>query len=202
MVEEMYMEETKEQDILLGRLENNENNNNDDDNNDSRPNHHQLLHHNQNPSSPTRNSEHKPITNHGLLLHDPDSLSSIITSTHNNNNDRHNQFMRGAPEAFGVVDVDFSSYDNNSNKNNSDNNLHHHHNFGGGVSLTLGLQQHGSGGMNLSFSPTTQQSLFFSRESVDVDDCQPVQFSILDGEGSNLPYRNLMGTQLLHDMAG
>ncbi|KAK1297526.1 hypothetical protein QJS10_CPB15g00729 [Acorus calamus] len=122
--------------------------------------------------------------------------------THNNNNDRHNQFMRGAPEAFGVVDVDFSSYNNNSNKNNSDNNLHHHHNFGGGVSLTLGLQQHGSGGMNLSFSPTTQQSLFFSRESVDVDDCQPVQFSILDGEGSNLPYRNLMGTQLLHDMAG
>ncbi|KAK1321621.1 hypothetical protein QJS10_CPA03g02007 [Acorus calamus] len=40
MVEEMYMEETKEQDILLGRLENNENNNN----NDSRPNHHHLLH--------------------------------------------------------------------------------------------------------------------------------------------------------------
>ncbi|PPR86733.1 hypothetical protein GOBAR_AA33961 [Gossypium barbadense] len=73
---------------------------------------------------------------------------------------------------------------------------------GGGVSLTLGLQQHGgNNGVSLAFSPTSQSSLFYPR-SDQIEDCQPVQYSLLDGEGQHLPYRNLMGAQLLHDLAG
>lgn len=61
------------------------------------------------------------------------------------------------------------------------------YNGGSGVSLTLGLQH--------------DQSLLFSREHIDDD--RPIHFSMLDeDEGQNLPYRNLMGAQLLHDLAG
>ncbi|KAI4387472.1 hypothetical protein MLD38_005300 [Melastoma candidum] len=58
-------------------------------------------------------------------------------------------------------------------------------------------------GVSLAFSPVTavQGSLFYPREQI--EDCHPVvQYSILDGEGQNLPYRNLMGTQLHRDLAG
>jgi hypothetical protein len=54
--------------------------------------------------------------------------------------------------------------------------------------------------VSLAFSPASQSSLFYPRDHT--EDCQPVQYSLLDGEGQNLPYRNLMGAQLLHDLAG
>ena len=103
-------------------------------------------------------------------------------------------------DTFGAIDLDFSSYNHHrSSVPYPNENVHQNFatgtgigtgggNGGGGVSLTLGLQQHGG-------------SLFYPRDS-DMDDCQPVQFSLLDGEGQNLPYRNLMGAQLLHDLAG
>ncbi|KAK1274227.1 hypothetical protein QJS04_geneDACA017353 [Acorus gramineus] len=165
MVEEMYMEETKEKDILLGNHEN-DNTTTPTTNNNHHPNHHHFQQ-NQNPN-PT--SEQKPITNHGLLLHDSDSLFSIINSNH------HHHHEPAPQDQFRVAELDF--------KNDGDAGLHRQ-NFGVGVSLTLGLHQHESGGMSLSFSPTTQQPLFLSRENVE-----------------NLPYRNLMGAQLLHDLAG
>lgn len=151
MVEEMYMEELKEDDKLS----------------DTNPN---------NPSSSQLHAEEqKPMP--GLLLNDSDSLSSIINSHHNSSRPQDSSNPN-----FGVVDMDFSSYN------------------GRGVSLTLGLQQQERAGMSLSFSPASQQSLLFSREHIEDD--QPVQFSMLDEEGQNLPYRNLMGAQLLHDLAG
>ncbi|KAK1303997.1 hypothetical protein QJS10_CPB11g00773 [Acorus calamus] len=166
MVEEMYMEETKEKDILLGNHEN-DNTTTPTTTNNNHPNHHHFQQ-NQNPNPTNPTSEQKPITNHGLLLHDSDSLFSIINSNHHH---------EPAPQdLFRVAELDF--------KNNGDGGLHRQ-NFGVGVSLTLGLHQHESGGMSLSFSPTTQQSLFLSGENVE-----------------NLPYRNLMGAQLLHDLAG
>ncbi|XP_039125972.1 homeobox protein BEL1 homolog isoform X2 [Dioscorea cayenensis subsp. rotundata] len=163
MVEEMYLEEVKEQ----------ENNSEDTANPNPNPNPNQLMHSDQ---------DQKPI------LNDSDSLSSIINNSHQKNH--HHQIQ--TTDNFGVVDLDFPSYNECSAA---------HQNFGNGVSLTLGLQQHSGGGMSLSFSPASQHSLFFSRENL--DDCQPVQFSILDGDqAQNLPYRNLMGAQLLHDLAG
>ncbi|PKA66281.1 Homeobox protein BEL1 like [Apostasia shenzhenica] len=60
-----------------------------------------------------------------------------------------------------------------------------------GHELTLGLQQH-------------ERPLVFSREPIGVGDdgSDAVQFSMIEGEGQNIPYRNLMGAQLLHDLAG
>lgn len=184
MVEEMYLEETKEQDNIhqssqgtaAAECESNDNN--------SLP--HSLLqpNRNPNPSSSNHHLDQKPFSAGHQLHMDSDSLTSVV----NNRPDRRQQVPRA--ENFGVADIDFSSY-NECSSNQT---------IGNGVSLTLGLQQHGGEGMSLSFSPTSQQSMFFSREQM--EDCQPAQFSILDGEGQNLPYRNLMGAQLLHDLAG
>ncbi|KAG1362390.1 homeobox protein BEL1 [Cocos nucifera] len=188
MVEEMYLEEVKEQDKETS---------NEDNSNDNNP----------RPGNPNPNSsslqllaeDQKPTL--GQLLNDSDSLSSIVNSSHHRADGRdptnsklsYHDARRHHPvpraENFGVVDLDFTSYGECSNPN-----------FGGGVSLTLGLQQHSGGGMSLSFSPASQHSLLFSREQM--EDCQPGQFSILDGEAQNLPYRNLMEAQLLHDLAG
>lgn len=183
MVEEMYLEETKEQDNIhqssqgtaTAEFESNENN--------SRPNSLLQPNRNTNPSSSNHHLDQKPFSA-GQLHMDSDSLTSIF----NNRPDRRQQVPRA--ENFGVVELDFSSYNECSSNQN----------FGNGVSLTLGLQQHSGEGMSLPFSPTSQQSIFFSREQM--EDCEPVQFSILDGEGQNLPYRNLMGAQLLHDLTG
>lgn len=186
----MYLEEIKERD----KQSSNEENSND---NDPRPG-------NPNPNSSSLQllaEDQKPTP--GQILNDSDSLSSIVNSSHHRTDARdptsgknisyHDARRHGHPvpraENFGVVDLDFTSYGECSNPN-----------FGGGVSLTLGLQQHNGGGMNLSFSPASQHSLLFSREHM--EDCQPGQFSILDGDAQNLPYRNLIEAQLLHDLAG
>lgn len=83
---------------------------------------------------------------------------------------------------------------------------------GGSVSLTLGLQQQGGSGMGLAaaFSPSSTAAsssagppppLFYTRPD-QIEDCQTVPYPLLESEGQNLPYRNLIGAQLLHDLAG
>ncbi|KAK3227832.1 hypothetical protein Dsin_007726 [Dipteronia sinensis] len=219
MVEEMYLEETKEQD--------------DDDNNNTnmassdgvtdlddniiigRPN--QI---NQTGIS----TDQKP-TQDQLIRIDSECLSSIINNPdkNNNNNDpktpktlqnhhlhhHHQQHQQQSYGTFGAMELDFSSYNQHAvggvsyGNDNGGTTTNQNFNGGGGVSLTLGLQQHGGsgGGVSLAFSPATQSSLFYSRDHM--EDCQPVQYSLLDGDqGQNLPYRNLMGAQLLHDLAG
>ncbi|KAG1360870.1 putative Homeobox protein BEL1 [Cocos nucifera] len=179
MVEDMYLDEIKEQNsqssnATTGRQDNA----------------------NPNPN-PNTGLDQKPAP--VQLLNDSDSLSSIINSSHrsdpkNTTNARasqhHNQqHQLPRAERFGVANLDFP-YSSCGSQN-----------LGGGVSLTLGLQQHGGGGMSLSFSPASQHSLLFSREHME-DDGQQVQFTILDGEAQTLPFRNMMGAQLLHDLAG
>ncbi|CAI0417183.1 unnamed protein product [Linum tenue] len=131
-----------------------------------------------------------------LIRIDSDCLSSIITNPDRNDH----QITTTRTTAAMAAAKTYQS--------------HHHNHLAsqqqqgqqGGVSLTLGLQQHGGnnnggGGVSLAFSPATQGSLFFPRDQM--EECQQVQYSLLDGDqGQNLPYRNLMGAQLLHDLAG
>ena len=205
MVEEMYLEETKEQDSP-----------------DS-PDHHGAANledsnHNPHPHTQPSIEDQKPTADQ-LVGIDSECLSSIVNNpekndpkngkslqNQNQNHNFHPNFGRVA-EAFGAMELDFSSYSHQHTEGGggvSFTNESGHQNFGGsgGVSLTLGLQQHGHGGsgVSLTFSPASQSSLFYPRDPI--EDCQPVQYSLLDGEGQNLPYRNLMGAQLLHDLAG
>ncbi|CAK9156593.1 unnamed protein product [Ilex paraguariensis] len=207
MVEEMYLEETKEQDNMVGSS--------DGvtalDNNGGRQ--------NQNPQP--RLEDQKP-TQDQLVRIDSECLSSIINNPEKNDSKlsskslqneephslyhHHHQHSFGRlADSFGAVELDFSSYNHHTEGGVSYANENANHNFGsggsggGGVSLTLGLQQHGGSGVSLAFSSTSQSSLFYPRDQI--EDGQPVQYSLLDGEGQNLPYRNLMGAQLLHDLA-
>ncbi|KAM1025018.1 hypothetical protein ACFX13_038923 [Malus domestica] len=201
MVEEMYMEETKER----------ENNNSitSSDGIATDPSPHQ-----------SRPEDEKP-THDQLVRIDSECLSSIITNPEKNQYSRsskstilshhmHPQQSFGrVNESFGTMELDFSSYNHHQQHSGGTvsyaNDQHHNpnqgFNGGGGVSLTLGLQQHDGNGVSLAFSPASQSSLFYPRDHA--EECQPVQYSLLDGEGqNNLPYRNLMGAQLLHDLAG
>ncbi|KAL0331291.1 UNVERIFIED_CONTAM: Homeobox protein BEL1 [Sesamum angustifolium] len=199
MVEEMYLEEQKEEEGIGDDGAANLDDNHHD--------HHGLT--NQNPS---RTKDQKPAHDQ-LVRIDSECLSSIINNTDKNtsknkskaaalqNHEQQNHpcsFGRPGGDSYGAMELDFSSY------------THHHSSaaggptnyVGGGVSLTLGLHQHGgSGGVSLPFSPASvQSSLFYPRDHM--EDCQTVQYSLLDSENQNLPYRNLMGAQLLHDLAG
>ncbi|CAA0812149.1 Homeobox protein BEL1 homolog [Striga hermonthica] len=153
MVEEMYLEELKE----------------DNPQNDEGP---SVNHH--------RPEDQKP-TDDQLGRVDPGSLSSVIG--------RSKQPLQ-SPE-FGRVGPTGDSFGFGFPPSHG----------AGGVSLTLGLHQHG----NLPFSPLPQGAMFYGREQ-GMEECQvAVQYSsssLLDGESQNPPYRNLMGAQLLHDLAG
>uniref|UniRef100_A0A1D1YVB0 Homeobox protein BEL1 n=1 Tax=Anthurium amnicola TaxID=1678845 RepID=A0A1D1YVB0_9ARAE len=186
MVEEMYLEESKELD------------------NHPTPGQTGQESQNPNPSDVPQLQLHedqkpRPVRIVGVGG-DTDSLSSVVNSSHNSERGEamrpyHHQLQQlPRPENnFGVVDMDFQSYNGCGGGGQQS--------FGKGVSLTLGLQQHNGAGVSLSFSPGSQSStLFFSKEPM--DNYQPMQFSILDGEGQNPPYRNLMGPQLLHDLSG
>lgn len=191
MVEEMYLEETKEQD---NNMASSDGVTDLDDN--GRP--------TQNPPADQKPSQDQ------LVRIDSECLSSIINNTDKNDpktpkslqNHHLHQHQQNFGN-FGAMELDFSSYNQHSVGGvayaNHDHNANQNFN-GGGVSLTLGLQQHGGSGVSLAFSPASQSSLFYPRDHI--EDCQPVQYSLLDGEGQNLPYRNLMGAQLLHDLAG
>ncbi|CAN4127325.1 unnamed protein product [Withania somnifera] len=200
MVEEMYLEETKEEENLGSP----DGSKALDDMNG--------VNQNNNPQSHNIDQDQKP----NLVRIDSECISSIINHPHEKNDhtnknclqhDPHHQVQNygvvrggGDNQSFGAIELDFSTtniayggeHGGMSNKNLG---------FGGGVSLTLGLQQHGgSGSMGLStFSQASphQSSLFYNPR-----DDQVQYSSLLDSENQNLPYRNLMGAQLLHDLAG
>ncbi|KAK2984563.1 hypothetical protein RJ640_018941 [Escallonia rubra] len=221
MVEEMYLEETKEQDNLMmgspspdGGVPLTTAQLDDVDNGSSRQNQtnpHPHRHHH------TRHEDQKP-TPEQLVRIDSECLSSIINI---NPPDHHHKTHEGKisktlqselhhqehsygriTDTFGAVELDFSAYNAHQSFGGASGsgNGNGNGNGAGNVSLTLGLQQHGGTGVGLAFSPASQSSLFYTRDHI--EDCQQVQYSLLDGEGQNLPYRNLMGAQLLHDLAG
>ncbi|XAR70265.1 hypothetical protein NMG60_11027056 [Bertholletia excelsa] len=178
MIEEMYMEETKEleESHMASRAE--------DQTTTCRP----------------SNEDQKPDANK-LVRIESECLSSIINNSEKNDSPAATYHRHHQP--FGTVELDFSAGGGTSYATTEG--------FGSGsVSLTLGLQQHGGGrgcvsdGVSLAFSPAAaaasaaQSSLFYPRDHIE----EPVQYSLLDGEGQALPYRNLMGAQLLHDLAG
>ncbi|KAG6579524.1 Homeobox protein BEL1-like protein, partial [Cucurbita argyrosperma subsp. sororia] len=230
MVEEMYLEETKEQVEEIDNTNFNNTNNNGNNSFDGMMDFDDEI--DGQRSIPTRVEDRKP-TSDQLLRIDSEGLSSIISNNsekndpramkamqnhqgqHVHNNYNHN-FGRIATDSFGMVELDFSSYNHDSggvsSYLNNNNNQHFNNGSTSSVSLTLGLQQHATSGRSISegvsiaFSPpaaaaATQSSIFFTRDHI--EECQPVQYSLLDGETTqNLPYRNLMGAQLLHDLAG
>ncbi|XP_049361478.1 homeobox protein BEL1 homolog [Solanum verrucosum] len=180
MVEEMYIEETKE--------EEEENVGSPDGSKaliDDMTIHQSHIDHHQ---------DQKP----NLVRIDSECISSIINHQPHEKNDQNYGVIRGGDQSFGAIELDFST---NIAYGTSGGDHHHH---GGGVSLTLGLQQHGgSGGSSMGLTTFSSQpshnqsSLFYPR-----DDDQVQYSSLLDSENQNLPYRNLMGAQLLHDLAG
>ncbi|KAL0408162.1 UNVERIFIED_CONTAM: Homeobox protein BEL1 [Sesamum radiatum] len=196
MVEEMYLEDLKEGEDMREL-----------DGGAAAANHHENG--NQNPAPGTE--DQKP-TQDQLIRIDSDYLSSIINTPGKNDpkapdkslgsdHQQHHEessFSRVGDEYGTSMQFDFSSYSQQTSGSAV------FYGGGGGVSLTLGLQQNGaSGGVSLAFSPATQSSLFYPRSSDNMEDCQTVhQYSLLDSEHQNLPYRNLMGAQLLHDLAG
>ncbi|XP_061355310.1 homeobox protein BEL1 homolog [Gastrolobium bilobum] len=197
MVEEMYLEEAKEHE-----------NNNMASSEGGINSEEDISCNVQNPSPSKRHDEdHKP-TKARLLRIDSECVSSMINNQQDRKNDpksiktiqnmspHEEQCLGRATETFGSVELDFSSYMHHSSGmvsyTGSDHDANQSFHGGSGVSLTLGLQQHGDqSGVN---------SMFYQRDQ-NIEYCQPVQYSLLDGEGQNMPYRNLMGTQLLHDLA-
>ncbi|XP_058732050.1 homeobox protein BEL1 homolog [Vicia villosa] len=193
MVEEMYLEEEKEQQRNTTTSEGGNNLNHEEENLN-------VLQ----DQSPTQHphEDQKPR----LLRIDSECVSSIINNDHKNeaNKNLHHHHDQLAVDAFGSVDIDFSSYNRHHSSDHmvgaypSESFHHGGGGGGGGVSLTLGLQQHGGNGVSLAFPSTNQSPMFYTRDQIE----EPVQYSLLDGEGTNImPYRNLMGTQLLHDLA-
>ncbi|XP_057800046.1 homeobox protein BEL1 homolog [Salvia miltiorrhiza] len=122
------------------------------------------------------NPDQKP-THDQLVRIDSECLSSIINNPDKNDVAKKSKTLENEFGSYGAMELDFSSYT-----------APHSSGGGGGVSLTLGLHQHGGGG------------LFYPRDQM--EDCQTVQYSLLESENQNLQYRNLMGAQLLHDLAG
>jgi len=171
MVEEMYLEEEKEQQNDVASSEGG------GTEGDQKPTQARLLRIDSEMSSMVSNTEHKN-----------DGKSGKSVENENEMNERNHP-----AEAFGSVELEFSSY-----VQQSSGVVGYDGENGGGVSLTLGLQQQGESGVSLAFPPATQSSMFYPRDQI--EECQTVEYSLLDGEGQNMPYRNLMGTQLLHDL--
>ncbi|XP_074558893.1 homeobox protein BEL1 homolog [Curcuma longa] len=170
MVEEMYKEETKDKEMQTTELEENNENSSHNASRNLMYNDLQVV---------VMDEEQKP---------DPDSLSWVISGRDGRGSGKG---FRNPSESFGVVDIDFASY---GDGNGSGGLMHH----GGGVSLTLGLQQHdgGRGGMSLSFSPPTATQIF-SREA------HMMEEAAQHATTTTTTYRNLMGAhQLLRDLAG
>ncbi|GMJ06254.1 BELL 1 [Hibiscus trionum] len=205
MVEEMYLEETKEHENNMASSDNGVTDGNDDDDDD-----------NGNDRLNIPLADQKP-TPYQLVRVDSECLSSIVTNPdrndsksvktleyqHLHHHHHHQQQQQQSFGPYGAMELDFASYGHHAAGGVPFHNANQSFNGGGGgggVSLTLGLQQHGGSGVSLAFSPASQTSLFYPRDQM--EDCQPVHYSLLDGEGQHLPYRNLMGAQLLHDLAG
>ncbi|KAK7369715.1 hypothetical protein VNO80_11758 [Phaseolus coccineus] len=188
MVEEMYLEEEKEQQNDVASSEGG----------------------GTNPGDQNAPREDQKPTQARLLRIDSESVSSMVTNTDHKNDTKSGKGLQNdnqlndnshPADAFGSVELDFSSYAQHSSGvvgYDGDSGNERFQGGGGGVSLTLGLQQQGESVVSLAFPPATQSSMFYARDQI--EECQTVQYSLLDGEGQNMPYRNLMGTQLLHDL--
>lgn len=134
----------------------------------------------QNQNNPSRSEDHKP-SHDQLVRIDSECLSSIIDAK------KSKSIHADDDHHFGAMELDFSGGGGG------------HSYGGGGVSLTLGLHQHGeAGGVSLAFA--TAPSLFYARDQM--EECQTATYSLLESENQSLQYRNLMGAQLLHDLAG
>ncbi|CAN4077686.1 unnamed protein product [Withania somnifera] len=162
MVEEMYLEETKEEENLGSP----DGSKALDDMNGT----------NQNNPQSHIDQDQKP----SLVRIDSECISSIINHPHEKNDTNKNCLqrddqvqnygVRGGDQSFGAIELDFSAYGGD---------------HGGISNKNLGL-----GG------DTSSKFTFYPRDD-------QVQYSsLLDSENQNLPYRNLMGAQLLHDLAG
>ncbi|XP_073055619.1 homeobox protein BEL1 homolog [Primulina eburnea] len=118
--------------------------------------------------------DQKPTHDQLVRIHS-ESLSSILNNPEKNGgksnktleNEVKNHCFGGVGNSFGAIELDFSSAAGGGTPTIS-------YAGGGGVSLTLGLYQHG-----------LQSSLFYPR--YDMEDCQTVQYSILDGENRIYP---------------
>ncbi|VFQ68033.1 unnamed protein product [Cuscuta campestris] len=212
MVEEMYLEETKEQQNPLVA-----NSSSADDTN---------------PDSGSRRPDHRnPRTTSDDATEDrkPNNLVRVDISSIFNNNDNPGGGATGADDDRwrpisgatrvggdhrSFAHVGFSpSPDPAWAHGNPGGSFGYGARAGGGVSLTLGLQQQGGSGMGLAgaFSPSSTATassaagppppLYYTRPD-QIEDCQTVPYPLLDSEGQNLPYRNLIGAQLLRDLAG
>ncbi|XP_010441306.1 PREDICTED: homeobox protein BEL1 homolog isoform X1 [Camelina sativa] len=130
---------------------------------------------------------------------EPESLSSIVTNPTSKTGLKALNSNQHATTSYGS-NFDFSLYGNQAVTYAGEGGPR------GDVSLTLGLQQRndGNGGVSLALSPVTAQGgqLYYgSRDHIDQEG--PVQYSasmLDDDQVQNLPYRNLMGAQLLHDI--
>ncbi|XP_047974537.1 homeobox protein BEL1 homolog [Salvia hispanica] len=121
-----------------------------------------------------------------LVRRDSECLSSIINNEPKKGKTLQNE-QQHFSDSYGAMELDFSSYSS------------------GSVSLTLGLHQRcegEGGGVSLAFATPAQSSLFYPRDQNQMEECQTAPFSLLDSENQSLQYRNLMGAQLLHDLAG
>ncbi|KAL6501722.1 hypothetical protein OROGR_026855 [Orobanche gracilis] len=197
MVEEMYLEEQKEDQLAPNDVV-------------------AQFHDNIGIENHTMNmnpSDQKPTHDQLARIHDSECLSSIVNNPdrndagssrdraiHQNHEHLQNPISYGRLDSFGAMEYDFCSYGTGHSAASASATS-----YGGGVSLTLGLHQDGGasggGAMNLPF--LDQSSLFYPRsDDHRMEDCQTVQYSLLDGESQNLPYRNLMDAQLLHDLTG
>lgn len=194
MVEEMYMEETKDSEMQTSaQLDDAADDNNDNNHAAGRG----LLY---NPLQLEMDEEQKPGAGQ-LQLPDPDSLSWVISGHDGAGSSKGYQ---NPSESFGVIDIDFASYGGGG----AGPGMPH----AGGVSLTLGLQQHDGGGgtgrpgVSLSFSPPATQLLAREAQMGERQAAGSHQFSsMMEDEAQNATtvYRNLMGAhQLLRDLAG
>lgn len=168
MVEEMYLEETKA---------------NDDENIEGVSNQSNLAIA-ENTTIP--HTEQKPIVDQLMIQRDSYNYLSSIMNQHTTKTIDHDFHMQScnyprvsAADSFGAVELDFLAYNQNYGGNGG----------GGGVSLTLGLQQDGGGGgVSLYNYPRDHMK-----------DCQTaIQYtSLLEGidHGQSLAYKNLMGAQ-------
>ncbi|XP_010447491.1 PREDICTED: homeobox protein BEL1 homolog [Camelina sativa] len=140
----------------------------------------------------------KPDPNQ-IIRVEPESLSSIVTNPTSKTGLKAHSSNQHATTPYGS-NFDFSLYGNQAVTYAGEGGPR------GDVSLTLGLQQRndGNGGVSLALSPVTAQGgqLYYgSRDHIDQEG--PVQYSasmLDDDQVQNLPYRNLMGAQLLHDI--
>lgn len=182
MVEEMYLEELKEQEgmeFLDGAAAAGILDENDGQQSQNPP-----------PEAAHLELDHKP-SGYKLVRTDFEPLSPAEHHIHLH----HQHGFDKVTDSYGdSMQLDFSAYNHNSVLYTSENNGHDQgpgsRSSGGGVSLTLGLQHQGSinDGVNTFFYPRDH-----------MENCPQVEYSLLDSENQNLPRQNLMGAELLHD---